>query len=81
MMMWNKKAQGFIWIRVIFIAIFFLILFALALAPFMTTVLGAQDLSVLGGFGEFITSNLTVFVFVTFLLAVLIALIYGFSSE
>jgi hypothetical protein len=79
--MFNKKGQGFIWIRVIFIAIFFLIMFALALAPFMTTVLGSQDLSVLGGLGEFVAGNLAVFVFVTFLLVLLIALIYGFSSE
>jgi hypothetical protein len=75
----NKKAQlGFI--RIIFFAIFFLIMFALALAPFITMALGSSDLTILGGFGAWAMSNLALWFFITFLLAVLIALIYGFSQ-
>jgi len=77
----NKKGQGFGFIRVIFFAIFFIVIFALALAPFITTAMGASDLSVLGGFGAWAMSNLGLWIFLVFLLVVFVALIYGFSSE
>jgi hypothetical protein len=79
--MMNKKGQGFGFIRVIFFAIFFVIIFALALAPFVTTAMGASDLTVLGGFGEWAMSNLALWIFLVFILVVFVALIYGFSSE
>ena len=79
--MLNKRAQGFGFIRVIFFAIFFLIMFALALAPFISVAMGATDLSVLGGFGAWAMSNLALWMFFTFLIMVLVALVYGLSSE
>lgn len=77
----NKKGQGFGFIRVIFFAIFFVIIFALALAPFITAAMGASDLTVLGGFGVWAMSNLALWIFLVFILVVFVALIYGFSSE
>ena len=72
----NKKGQGFGFIRVIFFAIFFVIIFALALAPFIATSMGATDLSVLGGFGEWAMSNLGLWIFLVFMLVVFVALIW-----
>lgn len=77
----NKKGQGFGFIRVLVVGGFFLIMFALALAPFITTALGATDLSVLGRFGEWAMSNIALWVFIVFLLVILVALVYGFGSE
>jgi hypothetical protein len=77
----DKKGQGFGFIKVIFFAIFFIIIFALALAPFIGVALGATDLGLLGGFGEWAMSNLALWVFLVFLLVVFVALIYGFGSE
>jgi len=79
--MLNKRAQGFGFIRVIFFAIFFLIMFALALAPFIGVAMGATDLSVLGGFGAWAMGNLALWIFMVFMIMVLVALVYGFSSE
>lgn len=77
----NNKGQGFGFIRVIFFAIFFLILFALALAPFITTAMGASELSILGGFGAWAMSNLALWIFLVFLLVVFVGLVYGWASE
>ena len=79
--MMNVKGQGFGFIGVIFFAIFFLIIFALALAPVVTSALGATDLSVLGGGGSWAISNLALWFFLVFMLTVFVALIYGFGSE
>ena len=77
----NKKGQGFGFIRILAFTGFFIIIFALALAPFVSTALGATDLSILGGFGEWAMSNLNVWFLGIFVLVVLVALVYGFSSE
>jgi len=77
----DNKGQGFGFIRVLFYAIFFLIMFALALAPFITTAMGASDLTVLGGFGAWAMNNLALWIFLVFMLVVFVAVIFGFSSE
>jgi len=79
--MFNKKGQGFGFIRVIFYAIFFVIMFALALAPFITVAMGVSDLSVLGGFGAWAMANLALWIFIVFVLVVLVALVYGWASQ
>ena len=77
----NNKGQGFGFIRVLFFAGLFLVLFSLALAPIVTAMLGAGDLSQLGGFGSWVFSNLNIWYFGSFLLVVLVSLVYGYSSE
>ena len=77
----NNKGQGFGFIRIIAIASFFLIMFALALAPFVSSALGSTDLSLLGGFGSFVVGNMNVWFFFGFIIAVFVALVWGFSSE
>jgi len=79
LLLMDKKGQ-FGFIRVIFFAIFFVIIFALALAPFITTAMGSSDLSVLGGFGEWAMSNLALWFFIVFILIVFVALVWGFSD-
>ena len=56
-------------------------MFALALAPFMSGVLGSTDLRVLGGFGAWAMGSLPLFVFMAFLFALLVAVVWGFSRE
>lgn len=56
-------------------------MFALALAPFITTAMGVSDLSVLGGFGAWAMSNLALWIFIVFMLVIFVALVWGFSSE
>jgi len=77
----NKKGQGFGFINVIFYAILFVIFFALALAPFITTAMGVSNLSILGGFGAWAMSNLALWIFLVFLLVVFVGLVYGWASE
>lgn len=73
----NCRAQGFGWIRLFFYSVFFLIIFALALAPFVTSSVGGVDLSDWGVFGAWVVGHMNVWFFGVFVLAVLVALVFG----
>jgi len=77
----NNKGQGFGFINIIFYSIVFVIFFALALAPFITIVMGVSNLSILGGFGSWAMSNLSLWFFLVFLLVVFVGFVYGWASE
>jgi len=78
----NSRGQGFGWIRVLFVGGFFLLMFALALAPFVSTSIGGLDLSDWGLFGAWVVAHMNIWFFGVFVLAILIALVYGvFSNE
>ena len=75
----NRKAQNFNFIGVIFFGLFFLIIFAVGLAPMVTSLLGGADLSVLGTFGSWVASNMNVWFFIAFIVAILSLLVWGFG--
>jgi hypothetical protein len=78
----NSKGQGFGFIRVLFVGGFFLLMFALALAPFIAGSIGGLDLTDWGVFGAWVVGHLAVWVFGVFCLAILIALVFGvFTGE
>jgi len=77
----NSKGQGFNFIHVIFVGVFFLIIFAIGLAPMVSALLGGVDLSVLGVGGAWIAGNINVWFFLAFVVAILGALVWGFSSN
>lgn len=77
----NKKGPKLGFIKVLGISIFFVIIFALGLAPMVSTSLGTLDLSVYGYFGSWIVGSLNVWYLGAFALAVLIGLLYGFVKE
>jgi len=80
-MMLNNKGQGFGWIRVLFFAGFFLVLFGLALAPFVSQVTGAFDFSDWGSFGSWVVTHLNLWFFSVFVVGVLILLVYGWVGN
>ena len=77
----NNKGQGFNFIQVIFVGIFFLIIFAIGLAPMVSSLLGGVDLSVLGSFGSWVAGNLNVWFFLAFIVGLLALLVWGFGSS
>lgn len=77
----NKKGQNFNFITVIFVGIFFLIIFAIGLAPMVSSLLGGVDLGVLGSFGAWVAGSLNVWFFLAFIVALLVMLVWGFSSN
>ena len=77
----NKKAQRFSFIAVIFIALFFIVMFALGLAPMVTALLGGANLTVLGGFGSWVASNLNVWFFMAFIIGIFALLAWGFGGQ
>ena len=79
-MILSKSGQGFGFVRVLFVGGFFLILFALGLAPFVSSVLIASNTSVLGGFGSFVVDHMALWFLGVFLLVMFVALVYGFSE-
>ena len=77
----NTKGQGLNFINVFAVALVFIIFFAIGLAPMISSVIGSLDLSVYTGFEGWILSNLNIWFFGFFSLAILIALVWGFSRE
>jgi len=77
----NTKGQGLNFINVFAVAIVFIIFFALGLSPMIASVLGGLDFSVYSGFEGWILTNLNIWFFGFFALAILIALVWGFSRE
>jgi hypothetical protein len=69
-----------VFVRVLFLGLFFVLMFALALAPFIVQVFTPLDLSVWGGFGAFVVKNMVLWVFCCLLLGLLAALIIGFRE-
>ena len=76
-----KKAQGFGFLRILFVGGFFLLMFALALAPMVSQSLGGLDFSDWGPFGSWVVSHMTVWFFGVFVLTILLALVYGLVSN
>lgn len=77
----NSRGQSFGFIKILFFAGFFIVIFSLALAPIVSGSMGAADLSVLDGLSAWVASNLNVWIFGAFALMVFGALIYGLSAE
>ena len=77
----NRKGQDFGWIRLLFYGGFFLIVFAIGLAPMVAASLGPVDFSDYGPFGAWVLSHMNVWFFGVFVLAVLIALIFGLATS
>ena len=71
----NKGQLGFI--QVIVFAVLFLLFFTFALAPFVSVGLGASNLTIMGGMGEFILGSLNVWIFLAFLLLVIFSIIWN----
>ena len=77
----NKKAQ-FGFIRVLFISFAFIIVFALALAPIVSTAIGVSvDTGNITGFEKFLLGGLNIWVMIGFILFVIGALIWGLNNE
>jgi len=77
----DRKAQGFGFISVIFVALFFLIIFSLALAPMVTALLGGANLGILGSGAAWFFSNMNVWYFVAFMIAIVGLVVWGASSN
>jgi hypothetical protein len=77
----NKKGQELGFIKVLAVSVVFIVIFAIGLAPMVSNVLGGLDLSVYGGIGAWFIDHLNIWFLGFFTLAILIALVYGFSSE
>jgi hypothetical protein len=75
----NKKGQlGFL--KVIAVGFMFILLFALALAPMVNTMLGVANLSEFGNFGAWVIGSLNVWFILAFFLVIISALLIGISS-
>ena len=77
----NRKGQNFNFIGVIFFGIFFLIIFAIGLAPMVSSLLGGANLSVLGSLGAWVAANLNVWFFIAFVIAMLSLLVWGLNTR
>ena len=77
----NSRGQGFGFLRILFVGGFFLLMFALALAPMVTSALGGFDFSDWGVFDSFVVSHLALWFFGCFVLAILVALVVGLVSS
>jgi hypothetical protein len=77
----NKKAQ-FGFIRVLFVALAFIIVFALALAPIVSTAIGVSlDTGNVTGFEAFLLGGLNIWILIGFVLFVIAALIWGLNTQ
>lgn len=77
----NRKGQGFGFIRVLFYGVFFLLLFSLALAPFVAGSIGGLDLTDWGGLGAWFIGSMNIWFLGFALIGILGALVWGFASE
>jgi len=76
----NKGQFGFI--KILFISFAFIILFALALAPLITTAVGISiDTGNVTGLEKFFLGGLNIWVLIGFVLFVIGSLVWGFQSE
>ena len=77
----NTKGQGLNFINVFAVALVFIIFFAIGLAPMISSILGGLDFSVYTGFESWILTNLNIWFFGFFAIAILIAIVWGLSRE
>jgi hypothetical protein len=79
--MMDRKGQRFTFIGIIFVGLFFLVMFAVGLAPMVSSLLGGTNLTSLGTGGAWIAGNLNVWFFIAFIIAIFGLIAWGLNRE